>query len=53
MCTHCQLAVPGGTQATCHACAIALRAEVRDGLRAIDAHLGEWADFERWLAGEE
>jgi hypothetical protein len=53
MCTHCQLAVPGGAYATCHACAIALRAEVRDGLRAIGEHLGEWADFERWLAGED
>jgi hypothetical protein len=53
MCTHCRLATPCGAHAVCHACAIALRAEVRDGLRAIEEHLFAWADFERWLAHED
>jgi hypothetical protein len=53
MCTNCGLTIPSGVQGICHACAMALRAEIRRGLRAIEAHLGGWSAFECWLAEQE
>jgi hypothetical protein len=53
MCTHCHLTTPRGTHDVCHACAIALRADVRRGLDAIEEYLGDWSEFERWLSQEE
>ena len=52
MCTHCHLTTPRGTHDVCHACAIALRADVRRGLDAIEEYL-RWSEFERWLSQEE
>jgi hypothetical protein len=53
MCTHCRLATPCGAHAVCHACAIALRAEARRGLCAIEEYLDGWARLERWLAEQD
>jgi hypothetical protein len=52
MCTHCHLTTPRGTHDVCHACAIALRADVRRGLDAIQEYLW-WSEFGRWLSQEE
>jgi hypothetical protein len=52
MCTHCRLAIPRGAHETCHACAIALRAEIRRGLQALEEYLDWRLELERWLAGE-
>ncbi|HET9214127.1 MAG TPA: hypothetical protein VFN93_05185 [Gaiellaceae bacterium] len=49
MCTRCRLATPRGAQELCPSCAIDLRVDVRRGLEDIDAYLGGWAEFERWL----
>jgi uncharacterized paraquat-inducible protein A len=53
MCNHCHLAIPRGAHEVCHACAIALRAEVRRGLHAIEEYLGGWSMLERWLAEQD
>jgi len=53
MCTHCHLATPSGAHELCHACAIALRAEVRRGLRAIEEYLAGWSKLERRLADKD
>jgi hypothetical protein len=53
MCKHCHLAAPCGPEKVCHACAVALRAEARRGLDAIERYLDEWALLGRWLADEE
>jgi uncharacterized paraquat-inducible protein A len=52
MCTHCHLTTPRGTHEVCHACAIALRADVRRGLDAIQEYL-RWSEVARWLSQEE
>jgi uncharacterized paraquat-inducible protein A len=52
MCAHCHLTTPGA-QDVCHACAIALRAETRRGLREIEEFLELASAPERWLADEE
>jgi uncharacterized paraquat-inducible protein A len=52
MCAHCHLTTPGAED-VCHACAIALRAETRRGLREIEAFLQLASAPERWLADEE
>lgn len=52
MCTHCHLTTPRGTHDVCHACAIALRADVRRGLDAIQEYL-RWSEVARWLSQEE
>ncbi|MGH3027359.1 MAG: hypothetical protein ACRDMW_02270 [Gaiellaceae bacterium] len=52
MCAHCHLTTPGAHE-LCHVCAIALRAESRRGLRAIEEFLEGRASLERWLAEEE
>jgi len=49
MCSQCRLATPKDADQVCHACSIAIRAETRRGLRAIEEHLGDWAQLERWL----
>jgi len=53
MCAHCHLTTPGAHDDVCHACAIALRAETRRGLRAIEEFLEDMSRPERWLAHEE
>jgi hypothetical protein len=53
MCTQCRLTTPNGPHEVCHACAVAVRSEVRRGLDAIEEYLGVWSDLERWLAEEE
>jgi hypothetical protein len=53
MCSHCRLAIPSGADEVCHACAIAIRAEIRRGLHAIEEHLSSWTQLERWLADPE
>jgi hypothetical protein len=52
MCAHCHLTTPSAHD-VCHACSIALRAETRRGLRAIEEYLEGMSDPERWLAEEE
>jgi hypothetical protein len=52
MCAHCHLTTPGA-QDVCHACAIAVRAESRRGLRAIEEFLEFASQSRRWLADEE
>lgn len=52
MCAKCHLVTPCGGHDVCHACAIALRAEIRRGLHAIEEYLSGWSKLERWLAGE-
>ena len=52
MCAHCHLTTPGAHD-VCHACAIALRAETRRGLRAIEEFLEGLSTPERWHAEEE
>jgi hypothetical protein len=42
MCSHCRLATPSGPDELCYACAIAIRADVRRGLDAIEEHLRGW-----------
>jgi hypothetical protein len=53
MCNHCHLATPREAHEMCHACAIALRAEARRGLHAIEEFLDGWWELERWLADQE
>lgn len=53
MCTHCHLAIPMGAHEVCHVCAIALRAEVRCGLHAIEEYLADWSKLERRLADKD
>lgn len=53
MCNHCHLVIPRGAHEVCHACAIALRAEIRRGLHAIEEYLGGWSQLERWLADQD
>jgi hypothetical protein len=53
MCTHCHLATPSGAHEVCHACAIAVRAEARRGLDAIESFLHGWSELERWLDDQE
>jgi hypothetical protein len=53
MCSYCRLATPSGPHKVCHACAIAIREEIRRGLHAIEEYLGDWSELERWLADEE
>jgi len=53
MCSYCRLATPRGAHKVCHACAIAIREEIRRGLDAIEEYLGDWSELERWLANEE
>lgn len=53
MCTHCHLATPGGdSREVCHACAIAVRSEARQGLAKLEDYL-VWSELERWLSQEE
>lgn len=52
MCVRCNLVTPCGAHDVCHACAIALRAEIRRGLNAIEEYLSGWSKLERGLAGE-
>lgn len=52
MCNHCRLATPSGAHKVCHACAIAIRGEIRRGLYAIDEYLTGWSKFERWRLDE-
>ena len=52
MCVKCHLVTPCGGHDVCHACAIALRAEIRRGLHAIEEYLSGSSKLERWLAGE-
>jgi hypothetical protein len=52
MCAHCHLTTPGAHD-VCHACAIALRAETRRGLRELEEYLEFASGAERWLSGEE
>jgi hypothetical protein len=52
MCAHCHLTTPGAYD-VCHACAIALRAETRRGLREIEVFLELASFLERGLADEE
>jgi hypothetical protein len=51
MCAHCQLTTPGADD-VCHACSIALRAELRRGLRAIEEYLEGISRPERSLTDE-
>jgi hypothetical protein len=37
----------------CHACRLALRAEARRGLRAIEVYLAGWSELERALDEQE
>jgi hypothetical protein len=53
MCSYCRLATPRGADDVCHICAIAIRADIRRGLDAIEEYLGRWSELERWLADEE
>ena len=53
MCNHCHLATPRGAHEVCHACAIAVRAEARRGIDAIEDFLGGWSELERWLDDED
>jgi hypothetical protein len=53
MCTHCRLTTPSGPHELCHACAVAVRSEVRRGLDEIEEYLGGWSELERWLSDEE
>jgi len=53
MCVRCHLVTPCGAHDVCHACAIALRAEIRRGLHAIEEYLGGWSKLERWLTDED
>lgn len=52
MCACCNLTVPGGSDALCHACAVALRAEVRRGLAALEDYAHRWWELERRLTDE-
>jgi hypothetical protein len=52
MCAHCHLTTPGA-QDVCHACAIALRAETRRGLREIEEFLELASLPEAWRSDEE
>lgn len=42
-----------GAHEVCHVCAIALRAEVRCGLHAIEEYLAGWSKLERRLADKD
>jgi hypothetical protein len=53
MCSRCRLATPSGLNEVCHACAVALRSEVRRGLNAIEKYLDGWSEFDRWRSDEE
>jgi hypothetical protein len=53
MCIYCRLATPSGAHKVCHACAIAIRGDIRRGLDAIDEYLGGWSELERWRVDEE
>jgi hypothetical protein len=52
MCIHCRLAIPLGPHEACHSCAIALRAELRRGLRTIEEYLDLRLRLETWLTDE-
>lgn len=52
MCIKCRLDIPCGGHELCHACAIRLRAEIRQGLRAIEQYLGAWSELDRWFASD-
>ena len=53
MCTQCRLAISSGLNEVCHACAVAVRSEVRGGLHALEEFLDGWSELDRWRLDEE